>query len=133
MMMKSKSKEKYERGYIDRTHSSEENAAVFRQNKNEYEGSKLSQLEDKMRGLNQLDAVEEGLLKDINNNNQRLENIINSIKSLMKVDQKAKRSSVSPITKATQHRGTDRDKSNKRLIERVQKAISGSDNQHFSK
>jgi hypothetical protein len=63
-----------------------------------------------------LDVVEEGLLKDINNNNQRLENIISLIKSLMKVDQKGKRSSVSPINKTTQLRGTDRDKSNKRLI-----------------
>jgi hypothetical protein len=63
-----------------------------------------------------LDVVEEGLLKDINNNNQRLENIISLIKSLMKVDQKGKRSSVSPINKTIQLRGTDRDKSNKRLI-----------------
>lgn len=79
----------------------------------------MTQLEDRIRGLNELDGVEEGLLKDINNNNQRLENIINSIKSLMKVDQKSKRSSVSPITKTPQQRGPDRDKSNKRLIERV--------------
>lgn len=118
-MIKSKSKEKYEKHYIDKTRSFEEHPDLMRETKNENYGSKLGQLEDKMRGLNQLDAVEEGLLKDINNNNQRLENIINSIKSLMKVDQKSKRSSVSPINKTSQHRGTDRDKSSKRLIERV--------------
>ncbi len=132
-MIKSKSKEKYERHYIDKTRSFEEHPEIMREIKNENYGSKLGQLEDKMRGLNQLDAVEEGLLKDINNNNQRLENIINSIKSLMKLDQKSKRSSVSPITKATQHRGADKDKSSKRLIQRVQKAISQSHTQHFSK
>ncbi len=77
-----------------------------------------------MRVLNGLDMEEEGVLRDINNNNQRLDSIINCIRSLMKVDPKTRRTGVSPIAKSTQNRVNDRDKSNKRLIERVEKAIN---------
>jgi hypothetical protein len=51
-MIKSKSKEKYERHYIDKTRSFEEHPEIMREIKNENYGSKLGQLEDKMRGLN---------------------------------------------------------------------------------
>ena len=61
----------------------------------------------------------------MNSNNQRLDNVINSVKGMMKVDPKGKRMGVSPLGKVANHsRAVEKDKSSKRLIERVEKAIS---------
>ena len=51
----------------------------------------------------------------------------------MKVDSKSKKVSVSPFGKSTQIRGSDKDKSSKRLIERVERAITEQTLQHSSK
>jgi hypothetical protein len=66
--------------------------------------------------------MEEEFLKDININNQRLDGIIAMVKGVMKYDPKGKRIGVSPLKK-TSMKVVDKDKSSKRLIERVEKAI----------
>lgn len=62
--------------------------------------------------------MEEEFLRDLNLNNQRLDNIISAFKGMMKIDPKTKRVGVSPIAKTGATR-VEHDKSSKRLIERV--------------
>ena len=77
--------------------------------------------------------MEEDFIKDINTNNQRLDAVINSIKNIMKIDHKTKRIGVSPLGKSNINKATEKDKTSKRLIERVEKAIFEQSQQHFSK
>jgi hypothetical protein len=96
-----------------------------RQNKTNFvsAGNRLAHIEEKIKSFGGLEAVEEEFLKDLNLNNQRLDNIIASIKTIMKVDPKTKRVGVSPLAKNVGSRVVEKDKSSKRLIERVEKAI----------
>lgn len=83
-----------------------------------------------MRQLGGLDEVEEEFLKDITANNQRLDGIIAAVKGMMKFDAKNKRPSVSPLRKSV----VEKDKTSKRLIDRVEKAIIQQNAQtHISK
>jgi hypothetical protein len=47
-----------------------------------------------------LAEMEEEFLKDLNTNNQKLDNIIASVRGLMKIDPKARKAGVSPIGKS---------------------------------
>lgn len=122
MLRSEKSKEKMERSLIEKNTSYLE---TNRQNKSSFivNGHKLSHIEEKIRSFGGLEAIEEEFLKDLNNNNQRLDNIISSIKNIMKVDPKNKRIGVSPLARNSTSRAVEKDKSSKRLIERVEKAI----------
>lgn len=63
--------------------------------------------------------MEEQFIKDLNNNNQRMDTLIASVRALMKSDSKTKRVGVSPSRCTTAKRGIQKDKSNKKLIQRV--------------
>jgi hypothetical protein len=94
--------------------------------------TKLTQIEEKIRQFGGLEEMEEDFLKDLNHNSQRLDSIIVSIRSLMRIDPKTKRPSVSPQCKSTNKRAVEKDTSSKRLIDRVEKAIY-EQAQHYSK
>ena len=49
--------------------------------------------------------MEEEFLKDLGHNNQRLDEIIASIRTLMKPDPRTKRGSVSPLSRPAAKRG----------------------------
>lgn len=68
--------------------------------------------------------MEEEFITDLNSNNHRLDNLISCVRAIMKVDPYNKRTSPSPLGKSMIKRTTEKDKSNKRLIERVEKAIN---------
>lgn len=52
-------------------------------------------------------------------NNHRMDRIISSVRTLLKIESKGKRSGISPMTKNMGQKGIQKDKSNKKLIERV--------------
>ena len=63
-------------------------------------------------------------MRDLTDNNQRLDSIINAVRSLVKHDPKGKRSNVSPLSKGGTSKVSEKEKTSRRLIERVEKAIS---------
>ena len=58
-------------------------------------------MEEKVRLFGGLTDLEQEFLKDINHNNQRLDNVLNSVRTLVKMDSKTKRNGVSPIGKSS--------------------------------
>ena len=71
-------------------------------------------------------------MKDLNQGNQRLDGIINKMKNLMKTDLRGKKAGVSPLGKMGM-KVNEKDKSSKRLIERVEKAITQQGLHHSTK
>ena len=84
---------------------------------------RLAEMEEKVRQLGGLSDLEEEFLKDFNLNNQRLDNIVNSVRTLVKMDPKTRRTGVSPLGKPNNKRVVEKDRTSKRLIDRVEKAI----------
>ena len=66
-------------------------------------------------------------------NNQKLDNVIANLKGMMKTDPKGKRPNLSPYSKISSKTIHINEKSSKRLIERVEKAISNQSMLHNSK
>ena len=85
--------------------------------------NRLSDMEEKMKQFGGLSDLEEDFLRDLHQNSQRLDNILNSVRNLVKMDPKTKRASVSPLGKPAVKRGAEKDKTSRRLIDRVEKAI----------
>ena len=126
-----RSKEKMEKIFAEKTLTIEtqrNSKAGLVSNQN-----KLNIIEDKIKMFGGLEEMEEEFIKDITTNNQRLDAIINSIKGIMKIDPKVRKMGVSPMTKNCLSKPIEKDKTSKKLIERVEKAIYSQSQQTYLK